>query len=270
MKTACLPRLGQISFINNLPVVLPIEQGLVDIAADTTYANPAELNDAYATGLLDIGAMSSFFYLQQKDYALVETVSISSMREVGSVLFFCKERPQALNGATVAVPSSSATSINLLRVLLLERYGVSVDLVVEAKPDIEKTDYAGALVIGDQALHFDSTWSQSYQRVDLGEWWHRDTGLPMVFGVWAAVGSWKRDNEGGFALISDALGQAAAMGLNEQFASVVKVAMERTGLNTDTLHRYYKHQLNYEMTRAHKEGLELYRRLCTKHGLLYV
>jgi chorismate dehydratase len=270
MKTACLPRLGQISFINNLPVVLPIEEGLVDLAADTTYANPAELNSAYAAGLLDIGAMSSFFYLQQKDYAIVPTVSISCLREVGSVLFFSKDRPQSLNGARVAVPSSSATSINLLQVLLLERYGVSLELVVEGKPDINNADYAGALVIGDQALHVDEEWSASHQRVDLGEWWHRDTGLPMVFGVWAAVGSWKRENESGFKQISEALGQSANFGLNEMFASVVKAAGERTGLSHETLHRYYKQQLNYEMTRSHREGLEMYRRLCVKHGLLYV
>jgi chorismate dehydratase len=267
-ESALLPRLGQISFINNLPIVLPIQRGLVELAAETTYANPAELNEAYAKGLLDVGAMSSFFYLQQPDFKLVETVSISCVKEVGSVLFFCKKPPQELDGSVVAVPSSSATSINLLQVLLRERHGVSVTLQVEAKPDLRDERFSGALVIGDHALHVDQEWSTLFHRIDLGQWWHSDTGLPMVFGVWAATKHWHDKNSDQFNQLSVALAQAAELGLGRQFSEVVSVAGERTGLNQATLRHYYKEQLNYEMTPEHREGLEQYRRLCVKHGLL--
>jgi chorismate dehydratase len=263
-----LPRLGQISFINNLPVVLPIQRGLVDLAAETTYANPAELNAAYAKDLLDVGAMSSFFYLQQPDFKLVETVSISCVKEVGSVLFFCRRQPKDLEGATIAVPASSATSTNLLQVLLRERHGVAVNIQVQSKPDLLDERFAGALVIGDHALHVDKLWSRSFERIDLGQWWHHGTGLPMVFGVWAAANNWHDENRDRFNEISCSLGRAAEIGLSELFSEVVLVASERTGLDAATLGHYYKEQLNYEMTPQHHEGLEQYRRLCVKHGLL--
>jgi chorismate dehydratase len=262
------PRLGQISFINNLPIVLPIERALVKIDAHTTYANPAELNASYANGLLDVGAMSSFFYLQQPNFRLVETVSISCVQEVGSVLFFCKNPPGELDGSTVAVPASSATSINLLQVLLLERYGVHVNAVVENRPDLHEQRFDGALVIGDHALHVDAEWSLLFERIDLGQWWHSDFGLPMVFGVWAATGEWYKANADSFDLLSTALQASAQIGLTELFPAVLSCAQERTGLDQQILEKYYLHQLNYEMTGRHLQGLEQYRRLCVKHSLL--
>jgi predicted solute-binding protein len=90
----------------------------------------------------------------------------------------------------------------------------------------------------------------------------------MVFGVWAATKHWHDKNSDQFNQLSVALAQAAELGLGRQFSEVVSVAGERTGLNQATLRHYYKEQLNYEMTPEHREGLEQYRRLCVKHGLL--
>ncbi|SRR5579875_658605 len=263
-----LPRLGQISFVNCLPVVLPIQRGQVALPAEVLFASPAQLNAAYAAGGLDVGAMSSFFYLEQADMHLVPRLSIAADGPVGSVLFFSKVSPSSLSGAKVAVPACSATSVNLLQVLLREEFDVRANLVVEPEPDLSGDRYAAALVIGDRALAVDGGWSKSYHRLDMGHWWRERTGLPMVFGVWAARAGWAEGNAGQFQSICVALRSSADLGLSALLPEVVSEAARRTGLERQRLEDYFRRQLNFELTSRHADGLNLFGELCRHYGLL--
>jgi chorismate dehydratase len=263
-----LPRLGQISFINCLPVVLPIEKGQVELPAQTYYASPAELNKAYSGGNLDLGAMSSFYYLERSGLELITDLSISSDGPVGSVLFFSRVAPHKLNGARIAAPASSATSVNLLRVLLLEQLNVRPEIVIENEPSLDNPKTAGALLIGDRALAFDGDWANKYWRADLGQWWRIQTGLPMVFGLWAARNDWAARNQQQFQAVAAALRSARDYGLNSLLPLVVNEATNRTALPQSRLQRYYQAELNFQLTQKHHDGLQLFRELCQHHGLL--
>lgn len=265
---AQLPRLGQIAFINCLPVVLPVEKGHVDVAAQVVYASPTELNLSYAKGALDLGAMSSFFYLDNGGMELIPDLSISSDGQVGSVLFFSKVSTHNLNGARVSVPASSATSVNLLRILLLEQLGVKPEFVVEAEPDLDDGKTMAALLIGDRALAFDGDWSNRFWRADLGQWWRIQTGLPMVFGVWAARRHWAAAHQEQLLAISQALRSSADLGLSTLFPLVMNEARNRTALPPNRIQRYYHEELNFQLTPRHLKGLELFRQLCQQYGLL--
>jgi chorismate dehydratase len=262
-------RLGQISFINNLPVVLPIQKGYVKLPVETIFGSPAELNQAYASGSLDVGAMSSFFYLEQQGFELVPGVSISCEGPVGSVLFFSRSEPRPGKNLRIVVPHSSATSINLLRVLLLESYGVSANFTAQPHPSFSDDTVDGVLLIGDQALAADLALSKQFHRFDLGQWWHQYCRLPMVFGVWAARQAWLRSQVGEtFSVLAGALQQAANHGLTNAFEEVIEEARQRTSLSRTTLISYYREQLNFGLTERHLEGLRQYRDLCIKHRLL--
>ncbi|HEY9869778.1 MAG TPA: menaquinone biosynthesis protein [Candidatus Obscuribacterales bacterium] len=267
-RGAATARLGQIAFINCLPVVLPLARGHVPIAAAVTYASPAELNALAGSGALDVTAMSSFFFLQHGGFELLPGVSISCSGPVGSVLFFSKVPLTALSGACVAVPASSATSVNLLRVLLLDELKVNIEVCVELEPSLEDARYEGALVIGDRALSVDADWSQRYWRTDLGRWWLRRTGLPMVFGLWAASSGWAAANREQFTTLAGSLVEAAKMGLSALLPDVVKEAHRRTGLDPDRLKSYFLEQLDYRLTGSHLDGLECFKQLCLRHQLL--
>lgn len=262
-------RLGQISFINVLPIVVPMEKGYVKVNATTYNADPAALNRKVMRGELDVSAMSSFFYLQKsKELTLIPDVSISCLGPVGSVLFFSKEEPANLNGKIIQTSASSATSVNLLAVLLAEQFGVRPHFISTPEPDLTKAEVAGALLIGDQALQFAKDTDGTYINLDLGQWWMQQFHLPMVFGVWAARNEWRQQAPFEFDRVADSLSAAKRIGLGQRFNEVIDEATKRTGMTRGELTIYYKRQLNFDFTDRHAAGLDLYRKLCEKHGLL--
>jgi chorismate dehydratase len=262
-----LPRLGQINFVNSLPVVLPMMESEWQAKAEVTYATPAALNEAFERNELDVGAMSSFYFLQNGTLRLVEDLSISSDGAVASVMCYSKIPLSRLDGARIAVPTSSATSINLLLVLLREIFGAVPQLTACHEPTLSNGDFDAALVIGDQALAAETAWDKQFVHADLGEWWRINTGLPMVFGLWAAREAWVLDHPESFAAICQHLKEAAASGLTDKFAAVLAEGCRRTGMSEARIKKYFTQDLNYRMSERHQEALQLYGKLCRKHGL---
>lgn len=275
-------RIGQINFVNCLPVVLPIVEGRVFLdSVETVFAAPAELNMRYADGTLDLGAMSSFHYLanstsKSNRLQLVEGLSISSDGPVGSVLLFCQDELSKLNGQVVQVPESSATSVNLMKILLWETYGVKVEIQPVVSPSMPEagSNVAASLIFGDHALKNDATWSQNCLRADLGAWWKDSYDVPMVYGLWAARTEWLCENENEtenqsiYSDISAKLLESLHIGLTSMRENVIDEAVRRTGLTRSAMESYYLRQLNFEMTPRHLTGLETYRSLCQKLDLI--
>lgn len=267
-RAAVLPRLGQINFVNCLPVVLPLMQSDWGNKADLVLGTPTELNKAFEAGQLDAGAMSSFHYLRGRDLVLVPGLSISSQGAVGSVVCYSKVELPKLHGARIAVPHCSATSINLLLVLLAEVFGAEPKLVYEDEPNVEDADVQAALVIGDRALKVEQKWAKKYVRADLGEWWRINFDLPMVFGLWGARTEFVDQRPEQFIAIVDSLRKSVSQGLGPAFPQVVQEACKRTGLSEERIKHYFTQELDFRLEDKHLSGLELYRTLCQKHGLL--
>jgi chorismate dehydratase len=95
---------------------------------------------------------------------------------------------------SIAVDSSSRTSIALLRVLCARHFGISPALETHG-PDLDSmlARCDAALIIGDCALFVDpatvrlkpDTPEVSVWKIDLGETWTALTGLPFVYAFWA-------------------------------------------------------------------------------------
>lgn len=260
-------RFGQINFINCLPLTYPLLRAETFEDVNFTLGTPAELNQSFSQGGLDLGAMSSFFFLEQSDFSLIPSISIASIGPVGSVLFFADRDPGDLAQSTLAITADSATSVNLLKILFAETYGFIPRFEVTKTPEVSK-DYAGALVIGDKALKSDSTWSKELVRVDMGQWWYEKFGLPMVFGCWAARNSWIDSNRERFNSMCEELRLLFDKGLGVHFEQVLDEAEKTTGHPRTRLEHYYRNELNFDLTDRHREGLALYAKLCVKHGLL--
>jgi chorismate dehydratase len=261
------PRFGQISFINSLPIVLPLERGKVSLDAEFFCKEPGELNAAIQANQLDVSAVSSFYYLQNNSLVLIPGVSISCLNEVGSVLLFSKRDPQLLKDSTILVPKTSATSVALLKILLAEKYGASPRLITQLT-EHDGNGCDAACLFGDDALASDAAWSKNYQRYDLGSWWRELTGLPMVFAVWVATQNWSNSHPQSIDTISSALQESAHIGLAEMFNDVLSEANHRSKIHTARLTKYYKEQLNYDLGQEHLKALETFRELCVKHKLL--
>ncbi|MBU6452204.1 MAG: menaquinone biosynthesis protein [Cyanobacteria bacterium REEB67] len=274
LKSVCA--FGQIDFINVLPIthVLRAEKPAnMSLVMD----NPGDLNRKYLRKELDLGAMSSHYFLQDGGFELFPDISISAQGPVGSVLFFSRRPLGELDRVRVGVPLASASSVQLLHILLKESYGVQAHFVPLARPElpegVDDVPLDAFLLIGDRALTVDDDLTRSgaishYERLDLGQWWCEKYKLPMVFGVWGARKSWQEANAEDFASIAAFLAGSYARGLGDDFAVVLAEASERTGLDIERLRHYYRSELDYTFTPAHAEGLALYQDLCRKYELL--
>ena len=263
-----LTQLGQISFINTLPVVLPLSSGAVDANCQLVFGTPAELNKKLSRNELQLGAMSSFYFLEDGGFQLFPQVSISGTGRVGSVLLFSKDELNSLHGKIVDVPDSSATSIKLLQLLLKEEYGVEPQLRQQEEFVTSSPDARAVLLIGDKALKQDEQLQTSHLRVDLAQWWFKRFALPFVFGVWGARKNWAQDNRQEFEQIGESLVEAAKLGLTSLLPQVIEEAGNRTGLKNERLSCYYLNELDYRLTAEHDQALELFGKLCRKHGFI--
>lgn len=179
-------RLGNIIYSNCYPVHARLleERGAADIVlVDGT---PAELNRALATDAIDVAPCSSIEFARHVErYRVLPGPAIVSDGPVQSILLETTVAPEALEGRTVAVPSASATSVVLLRILLETRLGVRArfrwfDQAGGADPVAEEA--AAALRIGDVALRRETPAGREV--IDLGQEWAVWTGLPFVFAIW--------------------------------------------------------------------------------------
>jgi chorismate dehydratase len=173
-------RLGAVSYLNARPLVHGLER---DPRFDLRYDVPAECARLLHAGAIDIGLIPSIEYLRGRDaYALVPGAAVTSRGPVASVAIYTRRDPQDIR--TIAMDSSSRTSVALATVMLRRQFGVTAETVTMA-PDLE-TMLAGAdaaLIIGDIALFLEP--GEGVRKIDLGALWTETTGLPFVYAFWA-------------------------------------------------------------------------------------
>src|SRR5947209_13865977 len=151
---------------------------------DLDFQIPSVCADQLASGAADIGIIPSF-ELTRQDLEIIPGTGIACHGAVRSILLISR-RP-AGDIRSLALDSSSRTSVELVRVILERRYGVAAPQCISHAPDLNTMlSFAdAALIIGDPALHIDPASLPCYV-YDLGAEWLELTGLPMVFAVWAA------------------------------------------------------------------------------------
>lgn len=178
-------KLGHIVYSNCFPVHAGIITGAVPFPFALVEGVPTELNRKLADGAVDVSPSSSIEYaVNRGTYLILPELSITSRTRVMSIALESRVPIDELDRKVVALTTSSATSVVLLRILLEIRYGVTPDFTVF---DQESEDPSGAadamLTIGDRALKRSqrSTYPHVY---DLGLLWHEFTGLPFVFALW--------------------------------------------------------------------------------------
>ena len=144
---------------------------------------PAGCADQVASGAADIGIVPSF-ELTRQDLEIIRGTGIACHGPVRSILLV-SQRPAA-GIRSLAVDTSSRTSVELARVILSRRYGAEPRIMPHA-PDLSAMlgMADAALIIGDPALRIDLVDGAPYHVYDLGAEWVDLTGLPMVFAVWA-------------------------------------------------------------------------------------
>ena len=175
MAEAALLRIGCVKYLNARPLI----HGW---PGEVLFDHPTVLCDRLASGLLDVALVSSFEFLRNPVYTLVDGISISSRGPVHSV--FVAHAGELAEIDEIEVDPASQTSINLLRCLLAEQ-GLSPKFVVRSRL-IQRaiTPRLAKFFIGDQAIRFRDESATTFQFWDLGEEWEKRTQLPFVYALW--------------------------------------------------------------------------------------
>jgi chorismate dehydratase len=204
-------RLGQINFINALPLSLPYE-ALAGMPIEKHLLSPTALNQAMLEQRLDISPVSSAFYLRHKsEFTLLDGISISAERPVKSVLLFL---PAGFSGLTpetpIAVPDASETSIALMQFVVYRhtQHTPTNNLTVYPVGHGHEVLDQGQplLAMGDEALTLKTRYADhNFVTVDLAEEWQDEMRLPFVFAVWVAQKSWAAENSETLALVNQLL-----------------------------------------------------------------
>lgn len=246
----CLP-LNEI--FNNTPdnFITPIE------------GPPTNINSLILNEKVNIGPLSTFDYIQNKQkFELLKHISISSQKEVGSVILFSNKPFQELSNAHIAVTSTSSTSINLLKLLLKREQNKNISFTPH-KYDLPLEDqlntYDACLYIGDPAIITLHTINlKNIYTYDLASRWYKHTKLPFVFCVWIANKKWSKLNQPQVKSINDLLVSAKEKALKNSFQDSIIKCSQLSKLNTKILVKYFTEQLSYNFTDEHHKALELF------------
>jgi len=170
-------RVGQIPYLNSEPFYHGLDIPDIDLCP----MPPRAMGELAKAGELEAGPFSLVhcFELDGQFEPLGE-MGISVKGQVNSVILLSRAPIGELSGATIGITSETATAVNLLKVLLEQRYS------------LRPPEYAGLdssyldafLLIGDKALARRSKVARFPYRIDLAAEWLDWQGLPFVFALW--------------------------------------------------------------------------------------
>ncbi|MGD9900744.1 MAG: menaquinone biosynthesis protein, partial [Calditrichaceae bacterium] len=164
--TTQVRNISLVSYLNSKPLVYGMENNLVEHNFNILKDVPSVCSRRLIEGEVELGIIPSIEYVHGKgSWKIVPDVCISSGIQVKSVMLFFKAELKKIK--TIALDTSSRTSVALLKILLNEKYQISPEFIV-MQPDLpemlKRAD--AALIIGDKALHYQDEYPLF---LDLGE-----------------------------------------------------------------------------------------------------
>ncbi len=262
-------RLGNIDYSNCYPIHGPVLGRNRPDWLEVVDGPPSDLNRRLANGELDVAPGSSIELARHsREYGVLRGLCIGSAGPVESIIFVSRLPLRELAGRTVALPTASATSRCLLRILLEVRLGVEpvwVDFDQRNRdPLISEPGADGqvdaALFIGDVALRREGEPDELL--FDLGQEWTEWTGLPFVYALWLVRGEVANRSEIHelhrlFLQSRDAAAVAAP--------DLASLASGRYGFPPSRLQSYWS-RIRYNLDEQMLEGLEYFLELASEIG----
>ncbi|MFD7706438.1 menaquinone biosynthetic enzyme MqnA/MqnD family protein [Streptomyces sp. NPDC059785] len=184
------PRVGHIQFLNCLPLYWGLARTGTLLDFELTKDTPEKLSEKLVQGDLDIGPVTLVEFLKHADELVAfPDIAVGCDGPVMSCVIVSQRPLDQLDGARVALGSTSRTSVRLAQLLLAEKIGVQPSYYT-CPPDLGlmMQEAEAAVLIGDAALRANLHYGPKLglDVHDLGAMWKEWTGLPFVFAVWAA------------------------------------------------------------------------------------
>jgi predicted solute-binding protein len=216
--------------------------------------HPSALCAQLAQGELDIALVSSFEFLRNPIYRIVDGVSISSDGSVYSVVL--AHDGELSEVEQIELDPAAETSSNLLRSLLRE---LNLQPQFVATSTSSPAKGTARLLIGDQAIRFRREHANEFQFWDLGERWKKLVGVPFVYALWLV-----RPEVGDPKSIADRLRALR----DENLANLDNLIADEKEFERSFYDRYFREHLRFTFGEREKKGLRVFHQLCQKHDLL--
>jgi len=239
-------RVCAVSFLNTCPLVWGLQHGPQKDLFDLSFEIPSVCADRLAAGTADIGLVPVIEARRQR-LAFVPGLGIACNGPVRSILLVSHVPAPEIR--TVAVDSSSRTSVALAEVVLRERFGVTAQLIShtpQLEAMLELAD--AALLIGDPALRFHPD-ELPYHVYDLGQEWKWMTGLPMVFAVWAARAGVLEPEVMAVLHASYGFGR-------ERMEEIISRESALRGFPEEVVRQYLTHYIHFALTAEFAKGMQ--------------
>ncbi len=244
---------GKIPYLNSVPFYARLEKRGFRILPVV----PRRMGMLSALGEIDAGLFSLMDYLRQEDDMDLMGWCIATRDQVKSVMLFSKEGWRDLDGRTIGITDDTATSVQLLNVLLEKRYGVHARFKRLHQGVNSHDGLDAVLLIGDEALRRNKHGLDGFDLVyDLAREWYEWQKLPFVFAVWAVRRSLP-------VAVKEELGSLLKGSLESvggDFVPVARTHGRRIGL-TDAETQEYLSGFNYSLGEREREAIAVFRRL---------
>lgn len=259
--------IGKIKYTNSWPMFHHFKPADLSQKARLITEVPSILNRRMLEGSLDISPVSSFaFGYGAEKFLLLPDLSVSSDGPVNSILLFSRKPPEQIKNGVIALTNTSATSVNLLKIIMEKAYG-GRPTYWDSEPDLDlmMATSDAALLIGDNAIS--ASWhNREFIVTDLGEVWKRWTGYGMTFAVWAVQRSFADQHPRLLAEISEAFQDSKRRSLGD-LSPLVEAACREIGGTRQYWHDYFNN-LCYDFNDQVQNGLALYFAYAYEMGLL--
>ncbi len=259
-------KIGMVNYINTSHLYIPWKELGPAPSLEMVEGTPSELNRLLARGELDVGLVSSFAYARDfRSYYILPELCISANGPVESVLLFSRIPAEKLDREEISLTPQSATSVNLLYIILEDFLGIRPRYARGEFRHLEEGRSQGYLAIGDEALRL-ARERPDLKSLDLARVWLEHTGLPFVFALWTLRKESFEKNREAFTLLRERLVQSYKMGINH-LERISRQVADRIPMPPDACLRYLRGiELDFSMEK--RWGLEeFFRRLYQRNTL---
>lgn len=236
---------------------------------------PSECAAQLENGTADIGLVPIASCATTPDLFIIPGCTIASLDSVRSILLVMRKAQGAGEVRTVAVDTSSRTSLVYMQILF-RRYWLGQPRYVPHAPDLaamlEHCD--AALLIGDPALLAledasarEVRTGETLNYLDLAHEWKQRTGTPWVSALWAVRNEALRTVDLSAQSVIDHFVRSRDHGLMH----INDLALEweaKISLSREAIRSYLTNNIHYVLDESCLEGMELFFRYAAECGVL--
>jgi chorismate dehydratase len=247
-------RVGVIDYVNMSPLFHALRTNIISHNATFSFGAPEEINRQFLKKELDVASISAAHFLDHRlEYVLLSDLGLAATQEVMSIRLFSKKKPNELDGATLFLPTHSASSVTILKKICKHFWKINPVFCPYSEPAeaLFSQDHP-FLVIGDECLILYEKHPE-YPSLDLAQAWHSLTDKALCLAVIATRNDAFISKRHEVIEFQKCVENSFLWAQNNM-PEIIKCAALKTGCTPSLLEKYYS-IFEYQLTPKHFHGL---------------